>query len=279
TGISAQSGITTLSGKSVWTYGVKSTLVVRRSINTACKDVVITGANIGGLRVQEGYEPNIQDVNVIVSNARSDASIGLGVNCSDGYICNVVPVGYATGCRVTGGSNHIEAIHPWGNTEGMDIGELGRMFFGFYVTEGAEKNTFLSCYADSPTRIDVYQDPSRENGGAGYVVDGWYSSLLSCKHLGHHTNPDKTIIPLIISAQQCEVSGFNDLKTLKTKQPVVVFEKHASPVNNTFRGGSIGRYISGNFGYFTPRCNFLREGANKSYGTRAFTGNPLILND
>ncbi|MFQ2451181.1 phage tail protein [Aeromonas caviae] len=232
-------------------------LVVRRSINTACKDVVITGANIGGLRVQEGYEPNIQDVNVIVSNARSDASIGLGVNCSDGYICNVVPVGYATGCRVTGGSNHIEAIHPWGNTEGMDIGELGRMFFGFYVTEGAEKNTFLSCYADSPTRIDVYQDPSRENGGAGYVVDGWYSSLLSCKHLGHHTNPDKTIIPLIISAQQCEVSGFNDLKPLKTKQPVVVFEKYASPVNNTFRGGSIGRYISGNFGYFTPRCNFL----------------------
>ena len=24
---------------------------------------------------------------------------------------------------------------------------------------------------------------------------------------------------------------------------------------------------------------YLREGANKSYGTRAFTGNPLILND
>ncbi|MFQ2833205.1 hypothetical protein ACK3YH_20720, partial [Aeromonas caviae] len=24
---------------------------------------------------------------------------------------------------------------------------------------------------------------------------------------------------------------------------------------------------------------FAREGANKSYGTRAFTGNPLILND
>ncbi len=23
----------------------------------------------------------------------------------------------------------------------------------------------------------------------------------------------------------------------------------------------------------------IREGANKSYGTRAFTGNPLILND
>ena len=24
---------------------------------------------------------------------------------------------------------------------------------------------------------------------------------------------------------------------------------------------------------------YVREGANKSYGTRAFTGNPLILND
>ncbi len=31
--------------------------------------------------------------------------------------------------------------------------------------------------------------------------------------------------------------------------------------------------------YVAERLLKLREGANKSYGTRAFTGNPLILND
>ena len=32
--------------------------------------------------------------------------------------------------------------------------------------------------------------------------------------------------------------------------------------------------------YFNDSAkDMLREGANKSYGTRAFTGNPLILND
>lgn len=30
---------------------------------------------------------------------------------------------------------------------------------------------------------------------------------------------------------------------------------------------------------YLPIKNGVREGANKSYGTRAFTGNPLILND
>ncbi|MBL0467570.1 ATP-binding protein [Aeromonas veronii] len=29
----------------------------------------------------------------------------------------------------------------------------------------------------------------------------------------------------------------------------------------------------------TKQSNRAKEGANKSYGTRAFTGNPLILND
>ncbi len=31
--------------------------------------------------------------------------------------------------------------------------------------------------------------------------------------------------------------------------------------------------------FFTTYTPETREGANKSYGTRAFTGNPLILND
>ncbi len=30
---------------------------------------------------------------------------------------------------------------------------------------------------------------------------------------------------------------------------------------------------------YGQQCQSAREGANKSYGTRAFTGNPLILND
>ncbi len=32
-------------------------------------------------------------------------------------------------------------------------------------------------------------------------------------------------------------------------------------------------------GLYRAILRYVREGANKSYGTRAFTGNPLILND
>ncbi len=32
-------------------------------------------------------------------------------------------------------------------------------------------------------------------------------------------------------------------------------------------------------GHLLSHSDIIREGANKSYGTRAFTGNPLILND
>lgn len=232
-------------------------LVIRRAINTKVRDVVITGANLGGFRSQEGYEPEVQNINVVVSSARDDASIGCAINSSDGNFRNIVPIGYAKGGRIAGGSNYIENLHPWGNTETAAIGVMGKMHWGIEDVAGAEKNTFVSCYADSPTRINTSADPSRVNGGVGWIIDGWYTTIVGGKHLGHSSNPDQTLTPLIISGQQCEISGFNDLRPSKSKQPIVVFEGTASPVNNNFSGGTIGRYLAGNFGYFTTQSNFL----------------------
>lgn len=245
-------------------------LVIRRAINTKVRDVVITGANLGGFRSQEGYEPEVQNINVVVSSARDDASIGCSINSSDGNFRNIVPIGYAKGGRIAGGSNYIENLHPWGNTETNEIGALGRMHWGIEDIAGAEKNTLVSCYADSPTRIDTSADPSRLNGGVGWIIDSWYTTIVGGKHLGHSSNPDQTLIPLIISGQQCEISGFNDLRPSKSKQPVVVFEGTASPVNNNFSGGTIGRYLAGNFGYFTTQSNFLSSVSfkqNPRYGS------------
>ncbi len=42
-----------------------------------------------------------------------------------------------------------------------------------------------------------------------------------------------------------------------------------------FQEGSLTAITAGE----VNRPGFSREGANKSYGTRVFTGNPLILND
>ncbi|WAW11406.1 tail protein [Aeromonas phage vB_AceP_PAc] len=232
-------------------------LVIRRAINTKVHDVVITGANLGGLRSQDGYEAEVQNINVIVSSARDVASIGCAINSSDGAFRSIVPIGYAKGGRVTGGSNYIENLHPWGNTETDAIGVMGKMHWGIEDVAGAEKNTFVSCYSDSPTRINTSADPSRLNGGVGWMIDSWYTTVIGGRHLGHSSNPDQTLIPLIISGQQCEISGFNDLRPSKSKQPVVVFEGTASPVNNNFSGGTVGRYLAGNFGYFTTQSNFL----------------------
>lgn len=232
-------------------------LVIRRAINTKVCDVVITGANLGGFRSQDGYEAEVRNINVVVSSARADASIGCAINSSDGSFSTIVPVGYAKGGRITGGSNYIENLHPWGNTETDAIGVMGKMHWGIEDVAGAEKNTFVSCYADSPTRINTSADPSRLNGGVGWIIDSWYTTIVGGRHLGHSSNPDQTIIPLIISGQQCEISGFNDLRPSKSKQPVVVFEGAASPVNNNFSGGTVGRYLAGNYNYFTTQSNFL----------------------
>lgn len=232
-------------------------LVIRRAINTKVCDVVITGANLGGFRSQDGYEAEVQNINVVVSSARSGTSIGCAINSSDGSFSTIVPIGYAKGGRITGGSNYIENLHPWGNTETDAIGVMGKMHWGIEDVAGAEKNTFVSCYSDSPTRIDTSADPSRLNGGVGWIIDSWYTTIVGGRHLGHSSNPDQTLIPIIISAQQCEISGFNDLRPSKSKQPVVVFEGTASPVNNNFSGGTVGRYLAGNFGYFTTQSNFL----------------------
>ena len=245
-------------------------LVIRRSINTKVRDVVITGANLGGFRSQEGYEPEVQNINIVVSSARDGASIGCAINSSDGNFRNIVPIGYAKGGRIAGGSNYIENLHPWGNTETNAVGVLGRMHWGIEDIAGAEKNTLVSCYADSPTRINTSEDPSRVNGGVGWVIDGWYTTIVGGKHLGHSSNPDQTLIPIIISAQQCEISGFNDLRPSKSKQPIVVFEGAASPVNNNFSGGTVGRYLAGNYGYFATQSNFLSSVSfkqNPRYGS------------
>ena len=105
-------------------------LVIRRAINTKVHDVVITGANLGGLRSQDGYEAEVQNINVVVSSARDVASIGCAINSSDGSFRSIVPIGYAKGGRVTGGSNYIENLHPWGNTETNAIGVMGKMHWG-----------------------------------------------------------------------------------------------------------------------------------------------------
>ena len=52
------------------------------------------------------------------------------------------------------------------------------------------------------------------------------------------------------------------------------FRKHQAPTDQV---------VSGNAPVVTNQNRLVsdgaKEGANKSYGTRAFTGNPLILND
>lgn len=245
-------------------------LVIRRAINTKVRDVVITGANLGGLRSQDGYEAEVQNINVVVSSARDVASIGCAINSSDGSFRSIIPIGYAKGGRITGGSNYIENLHPWGNTETDAIGVMGKMHWGIEDVAGAEKNTFVSCYSDTPTRINTSSDPSRLNGGVGWIIDSWYTTIIGGKHLGHTSNPDQTLIPLIISGQQCEINGFNDLRPSKSKQPVIAFEGAASPVNNNFTGGTAGRYLAGNYGYFTAQCNFLSAvnfKQNPRYGT------------
>ena len=78
----------------------------------------------------------------------------------------------------------------------------------------------------------------------------------------------------------------NHLKNsvLKMKALTRLYTDSYGPMNSNYLRRSLD-VVSGTLARY-PRVyalrvdlRFAREGANKSYGTRAFNGNPLILND
>lgn len=232
-------------------------LTVVNSINTIVDDVVITGANNGGFTIHSGYECKASNINVIVSTNRLAASVGCKVLSSDHSLDNIVPIGYAHGVIISSSANNIKNIHPWGNTDSLSIGSIGKMNWGIELTSNGTNNVLEACYSDTPVRVDTNSVPSRVNGGVGWIVDGWQNTLIGCLNNPHPTSEDSSCISMITTARESTITGYKDSQPAKCLLPFIHFEGTSTPINNYITGGMAEKNISGNYGYHTPSSNFL----------------------
>ena len=239
------------------TVGVSAiALAIEHSINTIASDVVITGANNGGLHVLSGYEAQCSNMSFVVTSARSETSIGLNVTTSDNSIRDIFPIGYAQGFKCTATTNTFDTIHPWGNTESGGIGALGKMRIGFEFTSSGGYNSCRNLYSDTLSRINTSAAASRTNGGVGFIIDGWQNDLDGCLSNAGSANPANSMIPMIISGRENKISGFDESQQSVAVKPYVVFEGNATPLNNRIIGGTAEKVVNNTYGDFTATCNF-----------------------
>lgn len=241
-----------------FTTGVSAAaLTVVNSINTKVDDVVITGANNGGFTISSGYECHASKIDCIVSTSRLAASVGCKIDSSDHSLEDIVPIGYAHGAIINSSANHIKNLHPWGNTDSLSIGNLGKMNWGIELSSTGANNVLEACYSDTPVRVDTGYASSRVNGGVGWIVDGWQNTIVGCLNNPHPTSVNNSCLSMILSAQETTLIGYKDSQPAKCALPFIHFEGTSTPVNNYISGGMPEKNISGNYGYFNPSSNFL----------------------
>lgn len=185
------------------------------------------------------------------------ASVGCKIDSSDHDLENIIPIGYAHGGIINTSANHIKNLHPWGNTDSLSIGNLGKMHWGIELSATGQNNTLESCYSDTPVRVDTGLPPSRTNGGVGWIIDGWQNTLVGCLNNPHPTSTNSSCISMLSSARQTTLTGYKDSQMAKVLLPLIHFEGTATPLNNYISGGMAEKNIAGNYGYHHPESNFL----------------------
>lgn len=133
----------------------------------------IIGFNNGAFYDQYNYEGRVSKFTALVSNSRSDTSIGVVGNSTDSWYSEIAPVGYPTGLKFLRSANSVDKVHPWGNTATNQVGIMGKMHVGIEITKNAGYSTYTNLILDTPVRRNSNNNPSRTNGGVGIICDAW----------------------------------------------------------------------------------------------------------
>ena len=163
--------------------------------------VVLNATNRGIHMLKGGYERNITRVRCDVDQdiRCHPGSIGVHYEGGDCKVILMHVIGYETGVRSDSGSNWFTTIHVW-NWEPTQ----GPMFYSFYCNGG--HNTFMDCYADTPTTAGFYVNAAnqsflqchvfysrwaKDNSGAGFLITpngqngSYYGNVIYAKQDGH----------------------------------------------------------------------------------------------
>ena len=119
-------------------------VVISNSRRVNIGEIQVVGITTRALVVNNGYETHIDKIDVWGSNLTDDVSVnttyddtlmftsqkerytvGIVLNCNDGFFNNVIPVGFNIGCSINS-SNVINNFHPWGYKSSMVYGLVNK---------------------------------------------------------------------------------------------------------------------------------------------------------
>lgn len=145
-------------------------------------DLSILNALYKGIHLLKGgNETNVSRVRCDVDMATRYApdSIGLHVERGDCKFTLIHVIGYETGVRSDSGSNWFSQVHVWNW-----VPTQGPMKYCFYCN--GTNNTFLQCYADSPSV-------------AGFFMNKAHQSVMQCRVYYSRWAEDNTGAGILIS--------------------------------------------------------------------------------
>lgn len=230
------------------------------------ENCTLVGFNNGGIVDDFTYETTMTNISMVVSNARSDDSIGLNTLATDGRFINIASAGYAIGAQNEKSGNTFINIHPWGNTSDLRVGVMGKMHVGIVNKENGVMSSYYSCISDTPVRRNIANPPSRTNGGVAFILDAWRANFTDCIALcGPYEENNKTI-PIITTATDCSYKGFNVSNTNKATSLYVSFES-GGVLSNRIDGGVLGRHIFSGFGGAVTPSIANKSGVTITYST------------
>jgi hypothetical protein len=184
--------------------------------HTRWHNITVNNCNNNAVEILSGSEFLLDGFEIICGTSPATNAKGIYVTTSDCIFKNGTIRFYPYGVYLSGGGNNFfDNIHPWG------LYTSGVMQVCFAL-QASVRNTFVGCFADSPSKADYGQANTAAyngyiNGGFGWYIDfsSTNNTLIGCiasVYDTDYTNAGKpagaTLYPLGINADDNRIIGF-----------------------------------------------------------------------
>ncbi len=222
------------------------------------------GVDVGGIS-GNGFEIVIDKcLSWIYAWVDSEKS-GFRCNVTDSTFKDVVTVAYGIGIdNVKGGGNVYLNPHPWGYPLTTSNAYPNRQCKIHFVLTGGG-STFFRPYADTITKLDSSQGPSRSNGGIGFYINNWRNKIVAAEASIHNDeiSSGMSLVYLVGDASRNEIEFANINNTSKLINERVSYDSDYQNAlfTNIVR---VPEYTAGNLSNLTGSISFNGTGITSS---------------
>lgn len=222
------------------------------------------GIDVGGIS-GNGYEIVINKCLSWIYSWTDSEKPGFRCNVTDSTFYDVVTVSYGIGIdNAKGGGNVYINPHPWGYPLTTDNKYPNRQCKIHFVLTGGG-STFFRPYADTITKLDSSQSPSRSNGGIGFYINNWRNKIIAAEALIHNEeiSSGMSLVYLAGDASRNEIEFTNINNTSKLINERVSYDSNYQNAlfTNIVR---VPEYNAGNLSNLTGSISFNGTGITSS---------------